>query len=83
MEELYAFSSERKMASVLVKEADGLVLYNKARTLSFGLAAHRPLSMQAVTFYMEAPFKLVPAVKVLCLGSCVHNKSKQVAVWNC
>ena len=34
VEELYAFSSERKMASALVREADGLVLYNKARKSS-------------------------------------------------
>ena len=34
VEELYAFSLERKMASVLVREADGLVLYNKARLRS-------------------------------------------------
>ena len=37
VEELYAFSSERKMASVLVREPDGLVLYNKARTSMAGL----------------------------------------------
>ena len=31
LEELYAFSSERKMASVLLREPDSLLLYNKAR----------------------------------------------------
>ena len=44
MEELYAFSSERKMASVLVREADGLVLYNKARTWALGVDVAFPLS---------------------------------------
>lgn len=31
VEELYAFSSERKMASVLLREPGSLLLYNKAR----------------------------------------------------
>ena len=31
LEELYAFSSERKMASVLLREPGSLLLYNKAR----------------------------------------------------
>lgn len=32
VEQLYAFSSERKMASVLMRTPSGFCLYNKART---------------------------------------------------
>ena len=42
VEQLYAFSSERKMASVLMRTPSGFCLYNKART-SPALGQERPV----------------------------------------
>ena len=54
VEELYAFSSERKMASVLIREADGLLLYNKACAATYGLFAVGPSTQGPTTFFSES-----------------------------
>ncbi len=51
LEELYAFSWERKMASVLLREPDSLLLYNKARRARVTI----PLSLHACACYVSIP----------------------------